>query len=150
MLAILIYKRFLQQSEPRSLIITIILIQILSSVSDFCFVMRWNLVIGINDFSWLCFSSGSLKQFFMTFNLLVPFVMVSKITPAHVEAIVFSLSASLFGVQFQVSNLMGSMWNKLFFHVETDDYSNLHKMILFQISLGFMCLLYTKLIPTWR
>ena len=50
--AILIYKKFLQQVEPRTLIITIILIQIAAGVSDFCFVMRWNLVLGINDFTW--------------------------------------------------------------------------------------------------
>ena len=67
----------------------------------------------------------------MTFNLLVPFVMVSKITPAHVEAIVFSLSASLFACQFQIGNLMGTVWNKFFFHVDTNDYSNLPKMIVF-------------------
>ena len=74
----------------------IILIQIAAGASDYCFVMRWNLAIGINDFTWLLFSSTAFKSFLMCFNLLVPFVVVSKITPAHVEAIVFSFSASLF------------------------------------------------------
>ena len=78
----------------------IIFMQILGSLSDFAFVMRWNRMIGISDIVWLFFGSSSLKQFYMSFNLLVPFVIVSKITPAHVEAIVFSLSASIFVLQF--------------------------------------------------
>ena len=80
----------------------------------------------------------------------MPFVVVSKITPSHVEAIVFSLSASIFVLQFQLGNIMGSVWNALFFHVDTNDSSNLHKMILVQIGLGFVCLAYTPLIPKWR
>ena len=57
------YKTFLQQVEPRTLVIAIILIQIVVSVSDFCFVMRWNKTLGINDFTWLFFSSAAFRNF---------------------------------------------------------------------------------------
>ena len=112
--------------------------------------MRWNKILGISDLKWLFFGSGALRQFQMSFNLLVPFVVVSKITPAHVEAIVFSLSASIFILQFQLGNVMAVVWNKLIFHVDTNESDNLYKFILFQIGLGFVCLTYTQLIPTWR
>ena len=85
--------------------------------------MRWNKALGINHFTWLFFGSAAFRNFQMCLNLVVPFVVVSKITPSHVEAIVFSLSASIFVLQFQLGNIMGSVWNALFFHVDTNDSS---------------------------
>ena len=140
---------FLSKCESRSLIAATICIDVISAFSDFCFVLRWNIAIGISDIVWLFFGSQALQSLKLSLTMLVPFVLISKITPAHVEATIFSFSASIISMQLGLGTITGSLWNSYFFHVDTEHMENLYKLILLQMALGLVCLLYVPLIPSW-
>ena len=56
-IAVLIYQLFLSKLESRTLIVISTLIAISASFSDLCFVLRWNITLGISDIYWLMFGA---------------------------------------------------------------------------------------------
>ena len=124
------------------MVIFTILLDIVASFADFCFVKRWNVVIGIGDITWLLFGSQVLMNIKMVMQFLVAFVLVAKITPAHVEATVFSFSASIINMSVGFGTITGNIWNACFFQIDTGNLDNLYKLIILQICLGFVTLLY--------
>ena len=81
---------------------------------------------------------------------MIGFVLVAKITPAHVEATIFSFSSGIINMSIGFGILVGNLWNWAFFHIDSNNLENLYKMIILQMALGFVCLLYIPLIPTWK
>ena len=150
MLVTMLYQAFLSKYESRTLIIATILLDIFVATMDLGFVRRWNVALGIGDITWLIFGSIALANLRMGLLFIVPFVLVSKITPAHVEATVFALSASIIGMSIGFGKIVGAVWNHYVFHVDADNMENLDKLIMFQIGLGFVVLIYTPLIPSWE
>jgi len=128
-LAVLIYQAYLTQWESRSLIGIIICLELLSGFCDLAIVLRWNVPLGIPDLVWAACGSVAVGFFTMGFSFLVPFVLVSKITPAHVEATVFAFSAMVINSTFTGGRLMGTVWNKLFL-VDAENMENLNKLIM--------------------
>ena len=129
-IAVMIYQTFLQQYESRTLIRLTLSLYIASGIADLGFVLRWNVSLGIADTTWLIFGSTAIENLRMGLTFLVPFVLVSKITPAHVEATVFALSASIINISFGWGIMIGAAWNHFFFHVSADNMDNLYKLII--------------------
>ena len=59
-LAVLVYQMHLSKYETRTLIIITIFVDILASFMDLCFVLRWNIYLGIGDITWLAFGTQAL------------------------------------------------------------------------------------------
>ena len=85
----------------------------------------------------------------MGFSFLIPFVLVSKITPAHVEATVFAFASMIINSTFSVGRLMSTVWNRLF-GVDAENMENLDQLIMLTISLTLVTLCYLPLIPSWE
>ena len=147
-LAIVIYKAFLSEWESRTLVILQIVLELIGNFADLGIVLRWNVALGIGDLTWLIFGSVAIQFFTMGFGFLIPFVLVSKITPAHVEATIFAFAASIINSTFGLGRIMGTVWNNLF-HVDAENMDNLYKLLILQICLGAVCLCYVPLIPSW-
>ena len=80
--------------------------------SGMMLALRWNLKLGISDMVFSVLTQTTFFPFVMAFYILPPFVLVAKITPAHVEATIFSFSASVInaGIHF-LGKYMGLAWN---------------------------------------
>ena len=78
---------------------------------------------------WAAFTSVSIQAITMDFTYLIPFVLVSKITPAHVEATVFAFSTMIINSIMSGGKITGTLWNKLFM-VDTENMENLYKLLL--------------------
>ena len=112
---------------------------------------RWHEDIGISSIVFIAFTSTTIFPLVMALFILPPFVLIAKITPAHVEATVFSFAASLInlGIHFG-RKYMCLAWNTLFFHVTTENMeTELWKLNVLEISLAVLAFIYVPLIPTW-
>lgn len=122
---------------------------IISSFFDMCFVLRWNLAIGIPDLAWVMCSSTAMSTLIYAFLILPPGVLFAKLTPAHVEATMYAFTSSITSAIFPISKILGTFVNKLTFDVTTDNLQDLYKLYIIQIIMGFIPFLYMWLIPSW-
>ena len=148
-LAVMTYQAFLSQWESRSLISIIIFLEILGAVCDLGIVLRWNVALGIPDLAWAALGSVAIQFFTMGFNFLIPYILVSKITPAHVEATVFAFASMVINVAWPMGRLMGTVWNRLF-KVDAENMENLDQLIMLTIALTLVTFCYLPLIPSWE
>ena len=82
--------------------------------------------------------------------MIPPAVLVAKITPSHVEATIFSFSQSFFSFSiFFLPRIMGVFWNKVVFHITSDNLEELYKAYVFQACCAFLTLFYVPILPTW-
>ena len=111
-----IYARYLKMLESRFLIGLASFVHIIGSFSSLAFVLRWNLKWGISDIVFVCCTSSTLMPLQYALFILPPYILVSKLTPSHVEATVFSFSAGLInGCIYMLSRTVGSIYNVSFF-----------------------------------
>ena len=112
---------------------------------------RWHEDIGISSIVFLAFTVTTIFPLLMAFFMLPPFVLIAKITPAHVEATVFSFAASVINVGFHFGRkYMCLTWNALFFHVTTENMeTEFWKLNVLEICLALLSFIYVPLIPTW-
>ncbi len=89
----------------------------LASFFDMCFVLRWNLVLGIPDIFWVVCSSTAMGTLIFAFLILPPGVLFAKLTPAHVEATMYAFTSSIASAVFPMSKFLGVFLNKMFFNV---------------------------------
>ena len=127
----------------------VICLELLGGIADLGIVLRWNVALGIPDLVWAACGSVAIQFFTMGFSFLIPFVLVSKITPAHVEATVFSFAAMVINSTFGLGRYMGTVWNKLF-DVDAENMENLHQLVMLNIALTLVTFCYLPLIPSWE
>jgi hypothetical protein len=84
----------------------------LASFFDMCFVLRWNLVLGIPDILWVICSSTAMGTLIFAFLILPPGVLF-----AHVEATMYAFTSSIASAVFPMSKFLGVFLNKMFFNV---------------------------------
>ena len=118
---------------------------------DIALTLKWYENLGVNVFTFLFFTSSTLFPLVLGLFIIPPFVLIAKISPTHVEATIFSFSASIVSLTMGFAGkMMGLLWNALFFHVDADNLDDLYKMYILEMCLTFVCLLYVRLIPTWE
>ena len=88
-----------------------LLLQIAGYCTDLAQVLRWNIALGIDDVLFVLIGSTTINAFFVAFFILVPQIVIAKITPSHVEASVFSFSASIFNASNLIGSFTGTLWN---------------------------------------
>ena len=104
------------------------IIMIIASFFDMCFVLRWNLAIGIPDLVWVLFGSTALNTLMYAFMVLPPGVLFAKLTPAHVEATIYAFTSSITSAVFPTNKIIGALINLLTFNVTENDLNNLWKL----------------------
>ena len=149
-LGVILYQRFMREWETRTITRMTIFLMAMNSFSGLILTLRWNVQLGISDMVFSAFTQTTFFPLVMAFYILPPFVLVAKITPAHVEATIFSFSASVInaGIHF-LGKYMGLAWNKAFFGVTTDNLDDLWKLQLVEMCFALACLFYVPLLPTW-
>ena len=88
---------------------------ILASFTDMCFVLRWNLLLGIPDIVWVLCSSTALGTLIFAFIAIPPSVLFAKMTPAHVEATMYAFVTSVAAAVIPMSKLLGVLINSVTF-----------------------------------
>lgn len=102
----------------------------LASFFDMCFVLRWNLALGIPDIIWVLCSSTAMGTLIFAFLVLPPSVLLAKLTPAHVEATMFAFTSSVAAAVFPMSKLVGVLINRLTFNVTFESMDELYKLYI--------------------
>ena len=114
---IFIYERFFKETEPRVVVGIAICLICIASFFDTCFILRWNLIIGIPDIVWVLLSSTAMGTLIFAFLVLPPGVLFAKLTPAHVEATMYSFTSSIGAMVLPLSKLGGIVLNYFTFNV---------------------------------
>lgn len=148
-LGIIIFKLFFTHTETRTLLQAAILLGIIGGLFDLMFVLRYNLLLGINDLAFVCLSSAVTGTLAMAFSVLPPLILFAKITPAHVEATMFAFYTSLVNASnIYGGKLSGVFFNHFFFQVSDQNLGDLYKLTIMQLVMATLPLFYIKLIPT--
>ena len=85
----------------------------------------------------------------MCYLIIPPGVLIAKISPAHVEATIFSFSNSVIsGCMMFVARMMGILINRTFFDITAENLTDLYKLYIWETCGALFCLLYIRLIPT--
>ena len=126
-----------------------VIISIIAQFGDLALILRWNTLLGIGDVTFMLITSTTLYGFSVAFYLLVFQVMIAKITPAHVEASIFSLSQSIMNGIVMLGPLVGAAVNSWTYKIKQDKMDDLYKLIIIQIVMSVISLAYTPLIPKW-
>ena len=146
----MIYSICLRWKETRTLLFIAVFVMAIGNFFDIALTLKWYETLGIDVFTFLFFTSSTLFPLILGLIIIPPFVLIAKISPTHVEATIFSFSASVISLCMTfLGKMMGLLWNKLIFHVDSENMEELYKMYILEMCLTFVCLFYTPLIPTW-
>lgn len=110
-----IYEKYFKQTEPRVIIGAAFALTVVSSFFDMCFVLRWNLIIGIPDLIWVICSSTAMGTLIFAFMIMPPGVLFAKITPAYAEATIYAFTSSITAAVYPLSKFLGVFINAEFF-----------------------------------
>ena len=148
---VILYQRYMREWETRSVVYLNYIFVITHSFASLALTLQWNEVIGISNIVFVALTGSTIFPIIIALHMLPPFVLIAKITPAHVEATIFSFAASVLniGIHFG-AKYMGLFWNKLFFNINTDNLDEFWKLCLVELCLAFVCLLYVPILPTWE
>ena len=147
----MIYSIFLRRMETRTLVRISIFVMAVGALFDIALTMKFYEQLGIKPFTFLFFTSSTLFPLIIGLFIIPPFVLIAKISPSHVEATIFAFSASVInGCLFFVPRMMGVMWNKLFFHVGSENLENLYQCYILELVGIVLVLPFVRLIPSWE
>ena len=106
--------------------------------------------MGVSVFVFLFFTSSTLFPLILGLLVITPFVLVTKMSPSHVEATVYSISASVINsFAYFLPSMIGVFWNKVWFNISNDNLDDLYKAYIFAMCASIFSLLYIRIIPTW-
>jgi hypothetical protein len=129
-LGIYVYQRFFKNMEPRTIMGCAFSLIMLASFVDMCFVLRWNLILGVPDLAWVLCTSTALGTLIFAFLILPPGILFVKLTPSHVEATTYALTSSITAAIYPMSKLLGVLINSLTWNVTFEDMSDLYKLYI--------------------
>ena len=137
------YTSLLQGVSYRTMLTATFAGRVLASVFDYLLVTRYNLVLGISDFSWLL-----MYRFFVATNfrlLMMPlFTLFTQLCPPGFEGTIFALLMGLENSGDASGHYLGSQVLNLLGGVRKPDFENIE---MFPIVQGWLTLLTMALIP---
>lgn len=133
------------------MVVLLIFLMAANGFSSLALALRWNVALGISDMTFVLFTGTTFFPMIMAYTIIPPFVLIAKITPAHVEATIFSFAASVInaGIHFS-GKYMGLAWNKAFFDVTVENMDDFWKLCLMETCCALLCLVYIPLLPSWE
>ena len=118
-IGVFFYSIFLKKSETRTLLAICLVVEVISNLSNIAFTLKWYETIGVSAFTFVFFTSSTIFPLAIAFYMIPPFVLIAKISPTHVEATIFSFSASVIACcVFFTPRMMSLLWNSLVVHVD--------------------------------
>lgn len=127
----MIFNTYLKKYEVRTLIKYSIIIDIFGTAMNYCFVRRWNLLIGVSDTVYIVFTDVIMSSLSMAFSHLPCMVLFAKITPKNIEATCFAfLTGTINFTNGVISPLIGNKVNEYFVGVSADNLKNYPTLVL--------------------
>lgn len=124
-----------------------ILLTTVTTVFDYAFVRRWNLVIGIPDYIFLLFTN-LLEDFVgIRFALFANGVINARITPHSVEASIYAIITGLSNLGFGVVGTLFGTYVSDALGINQQHMDNLHQGILVKLAFSVLPFLLLPLIP---
>ena len=146
-----VYSIWLKEVETRTLMTIALCVKGIGSFFNVALTLKWYESLGLSPYTFLFMTSSTLLPLTMGLFIIPPFVLIAKITPSHVEATVFSFSASVInGCMYVLARMMGVLINSLIFNITSDNLDDLYKLYIWEVCGAIVCLCYIPLIPTWE
>jgi len=122
MIMVIVYQRFMTKWETQTLVRFCLTIFAVNALASLILTKRWNIAMGISDTVFVALTGSTFFPICVVMYILPPFVLIAKITPAHVEATIFAFSASLINMGIHFGwKYMGLAWNNLLFDIDNDN-----------------------------
>eukprot|EP00347_Sterkiella_histriomuscorum_P014137 403362023 len=145
---VLLYTRFFRQKEFRTMLTYGIYMNIFGCVMGLTQALRYNLLIGIDDITFVIFTSSITDTLQLALSQLPLLVLFAKITPYYIEATVFALVTGFYNFSnFTLSPMIGVLINRIFIHVTNDKLDNFYLLLIIQSVLAPIPLILLRLIP---
>ena len=124
-------------------------VSIFANFFSYCFVMRWNLKIGISDIYFMIFDDVVLHTLMLAFTILPAMVLFAKITPRNIEGTCFAFitGTSSFCRQF-IQPMIGLQLNKFTVGVTQSNLTNFHTLCGYKLFASFIPFFFLWMIPT--
>ncbi|CDW91088.1 UNKNOWN [Stylonychia lemnae] len=143
------FTKYLRHFEIRSLIILGIIINTTGCAMGLLQALRYNLVLGIDDVTFVVFTSTITDTLGLAFIQLPMMVLFAKVCPPFIEATVFSLLTGIYNFSnFTLSPMIGVLINRLFIRVSNSNLDDFFKLLLLQTILAPLPLFLVRLIPS--
>ena len=66
------------------------IVSVISSICQYCFAMRWNKYIHVNDIAFIVVTDTIFNVISMAMNTLPTMALFAKVTPTKIEGTVFA------------------------------------------------------------
>jgi uncharacterized membrane protein YbhN (UPF0104 family) len=142
------YEAYLKDLEVRKVLYWSTLFSVISSVSQYAFATRFNLLIGVNDIVFILLTDTLFGVISLAMNTLPTLALFAKITPTKIEGTVFAFLTGTTNLANSVLSPMVGVWlNEKFVGVTADDLSKYKDLCLIGIVSSFLGFLILPLIP---
>ena len=137
-----LYNRYLQPYEFRTLLSIANLIAFFAAVLGIIFILDLHKLIWIPDILFFCIQAFFEDSLLLAFVDLPAMVLFAKVTPKRIEGTVFALLTGIINFTYSLSTAMGGFINDAFLEVPVtkDNLSNDNFLVLVSIECG-CCLL---------
>lgn len=142
------YEAYLKDLEVRRVLYWSTIFSVVSSVAQYAFAMRFNLLIGINDIVFILLTDTLFGVISLAMNTLPTLALFAKITPTKIEGTVFAFLTGTTNLANSVLSPMVGVWlNEKFVGVTADDLSKYKDLCLIGIISSVLGFLILPLIP---
>ena len=142
------YEAYLKDLEVRKVLYWSTIFSVISSVSQYAFAIRFNLLIGINDIVFILLTDTMFGVISLAMNTLPTLALFAKITPTKIEGTVFAFLTGTTNLANSVLSPMVGVWlNEKFVGVTADDLSKYKDLCLIGIISSVLGFLILPLIP---
>jgi hypothetical protein len=142
------YEYKLKDVEVRSLLYYSTIFSLVSSLSQYAFALRLNVLFGIPDVAFIILTDTIFGVISLAMNTLPTLALFAKITPKKIEGTVFAFLTGTTNLANNVLAPMVGVWiNEKFVGVTADDLSNYKSLCFVGIITSVLGFLILPLIP---
>lgn len=124
---------------------------LVSSLSQYAFACRWNVLLGVNDIAFIVLTDTVFGVISLAMNTLPTLALFAKITPTKIEGTVFAFLTGTTNLANSVLSPMVGVWlNEKFVGVTADDLSKYKQLCLISLLMSFLGFFILPLIPLKR
>ena len=147
-LGTMFYENQLKDIEVRTVLYWSTIVSVVSSMCQYCFVMRWNTYIHVPDMAFILVTDTIFSVISMAMGTLPTLALFAKVTPAKIEGTVFAFLTGTTNLANNVISPMIGVWiNQKFVGVTADDLSKYKYLVLIGLATSALGFLILPLIP---
>ena len=142
------YEAYLKDIEVRTVLYWSTIVSVISSVCQWAFAARYNVLLGIPDIAFILVTDTIFGVISLAMNTLPTMALFAKITPTRIEGTVFAFLTGTTNLANSVLSPMVGVWlNEKFVGVTADDLSKYKDLCLIGIISSAVGFLILPLIP---